>query len=504
MSNYDPNNPYPQQPPQGGYPTQPIPPQQGGYPPQQGGYPPQQGGYPPQQGGYPPQQGGYPPQQGGYPPQGPPPADSNKSKKLALFGGIGALVLALVVGGIVFLTGSPAEASEVFLEPADSLSNDPFSNAPLADPPDPTLAQPATQNASSLSGATSAASSNGGKVGLYGGSLNQKMCDAGKIVQYLAQNPDKAKAWVAAFNADPDLGWVNGKLTTTDIPAYVAALTPVILLEDTRVTNHGFSRGKPYRMNSVLQKGSAVLVDKNGVPRVRCYCGNPLLAPVPVNGTPKYKGKVWKDFDKSKIRVVKAELKPINQFHVRIPALPTGNITVINLGVPCSNTAGAPQVPGCIPWDAWLKNRSGGKTPPPTTPPPTTAPPTVPAPPTATPTVPAPPTATPTVAPPTKPAPTTAPPTTAAPTTAPPSGKISLSSGGQTAQGLDKFFVTLTGYPPNSLVKITCGDAVRGDGYGFAVTVDANGNSSQTGKFYSTDSPTGVYCRDSNGNKATF
>ena len=57
------------QPPQNGYPNQA---QQNGYPNQQNGYPNQQNGYPNQGGGYPDQQGGYEPRGNAHPPtQGP-------------------------------------------------------------------------------------------------------------------------------------------------------------------------------------------------------------------------------------------------------------------------------------------------------------------------------------------------------------------------------------------------------------------------------------------------
>jgi len=105
------------------------------------------------------------------------------------------------------------------------------------------------------------------------------MCDAEQLISFLKANDDKAKAWVEALNADPNLRWEKGALTVADIPAYVAKLTPTILRADTLVLNHGYKNGKPTYLNTVLQKGSAVMVDQYGVPRVRCYCGNPLATP---------------------------------------------------------------------------------------------------------------------------------------------------------------------------------------------------------------------------------
>ena len=61
--------------------------------------------------------------------------------------------------------------------------------------------------------------------------------------------------------------WRGGQqLRITDIRSYVSELTPLVLLVDTRVTNHGFRKGRPTPHQSVLQAGTAVLVDRVGVP----------------------------------------------------------------------------------------------------------------------------------------------------------------------------------------------------------------------------------------------
>jgi hypothetical protein len=64
-----------------------------------------------------------------------------------------------------------------------------------------------------------------------------------------------------------------------DIPQFLDALTPVRLRYDTRVTNHGFRDGEARPFQAILQAGTAVLVDRHGVPRNRCSCGNPLTEP---------------------------------------------------------------------------------------------------------------------------------------------------------------------------------------------------------------------------------
>lgn len=116
-----------------------------------------------------------------------------------------------------------------------------------------------------------------GSPGLFGGTGDNGVCAADALVAFLASEPDKAKAWVAAFNADPTFTWSGGdELDVSDIPAYVDELTATFLEVDTRVTNHGFRDGVATPRESLLEAGTAVLVDADGEPRVRCFCGNPL------------------------------------------------------------------------------------------------------------------------------------------------------------------------------------------------------------------------------------
>ena len=106
------------------------------------------------------------------------------------------------------------------------------------------------------------------------------------LVAFLAANPVKATAWAAALDADSTLRWSGGdSLTAGDIKAYVGGLTPAILAADTRVTNNGFKDGRATPHQSLLKKGTAVLVDDEGIPRVRCFCGNPLQPPDGGGGT---------------------------------------------------------------------------------------------------------------------------------------------------------------------------------------------------------------------------
>jgi len=142
----------------------------------------------------------------------------------------------------------------------------------------------------------------GNAPGLYGGTGDQSSCDVQQLVDFLRNNVDKAKAWAK----------VQG-ISVDEIPGYIATLTATVLTYDTRVTNHGFKDGTATKIQSILQKGTAVLIDKFGEPRARCACGNPLLQPEPAS-TPKYKGDTWDDFDPTKVVSVAPALDPVSTF----------------------------------------------------------------------------------------------------------------------------------------------------------------------------------------------
>jgi hypothetical protein len=150
-------------------------------------------------------------------------------------------------------------------------------------------------------------------VGLFGGSLRYSRCARGRLVDFLTSSPEKARAWISVLNSDPTLYWSGGsRLTVADIRSYVFELTPVILRTDTWVTNHGYSGGRATAIQSVLQAGTAVLVDAYGVPRVKCYCGNPLLPPRRFR--PVFRGPRWTGFDPRRVIIVTRSTTIIDRF----------------------------------------------------------------------------------------------------------------------------------------------------------------------------------------------
>lgn len=204
----------------------------------------------------------------------------------------------LVVGGFRFFSGG-----EVFLEATDDPGPQPFTADSGLRFPNVDRAMP--------TGGTGIPSVSGGTPGLYGGVRNSPECFGAQIVDFLSGEPAKAAAWAA----------VQG-INVEEIAAFVDRLTPAVLLQDTRVTNHGYADGRAAPRQSVLQAGSTVLVDDRGVPRVRCACGNPLLAPEPTGVTPRYQGAPWNGFTESGLSVIVPQENPLDVFS--LVDLPTG------------------------------------------------------------------------------------------------------------------------------------------------------------------------------------
>jgi hypothetical protein len=215
---------------------------------------------------------------------------------------IGAALVAAVILTIVLTRpdGGSVAAGEVFLQPAASTGQDPFtaSTARTSAPATPTpVPNPSETRANVTQGV------DGATPGLYGGTRKVASCDVEKQITALTADPDKNKAFASVLDIDP-----------SGVPDYLRALTPVQLRMDTRVTNHGYRNGAPTSYQAVLQAGTAVLVDGHGVPRVRCACGNPLLPPVAVKGTTRLKGEPWPRFSSAHVVVVRPAAQVVDVF----------------------------------------------------------------------------------------------------------------------------------------------------------------------------------------------
>jgi hypothetical protein len=204
----------------------------------------------------------------------------------------GVLVLLLIGGGafIVLRDGPVAQApGEVLLEPADEPGPGTFTASVAAEPAPPAPVRLTTTRLRAAPAPAAAPaqirSVQGPSPGLYGGTRNAAACDPEQLISFLQQNPDKAAAFAQVEGIQPSF-----------IPQFVRDLTPLILRADTRVTNHGFRNGRATPRQSVLQAGTAVLVDDLGIPRVKCGCGNPLAPPAPIATSVTYRGPQWTGF----------------------------------------------------------------------------------------------------------------------------------------------------------------------------------------------------------------
>lgn len=227
--------------------------------------------------------------------------------------------------------------------PKDSAGSNPFSASVAKTPTGSTVPDATVPPAAIASSVLT--TQDGSTPGLYGGTRNVSSCDSKQLVDFLAANPDKGQAF-----ADTE------SITPAQIPAYIASLTPVILRADTRVTNNGFANGRATPFQAVLEAGTAVLVDNFGVPRVRCFCGNPLLAPQYIQ--PVYEGPTWQGFTPAAVVIVAPAPAPIT------------NITIVdvNTGKPFDRPVGTDgtkdkDTPASTATNTTTPRVSGGSTP---------------------------------------------------------------------------------------------------------------------------------------------
>lgn len=164
--------------------------------------------------------------------------------------------------------------------------------------------------------------------GLYGGSGSDAICDLPALIDTLEADEALGAAWASAAGVDADA-----------IGATVRSWTPALLSADTLVVNHGFVDGRANAFHSVLQTGTAVLVDEFGVPALRCACGNPLLEPAgSIDADTETRGDAWEGFDADRVITVEAPGEPPGSLTVTDiesgdrfdVALPDGDLTVLD------------------------------------------------------------------------------------------------------------------------------------------------------------------------------
>jgi hypothetical protein len=224
-----------------------------------------------------------------------------------------ALSAALLVAGCGGDRAKDTKSSgEVFLQPVAAQGPDPFTDSTATDeaghPPVTRTPQSAPSTGSASETLRSVRSISGGTPGLYGGTERAASCDVERQIRFLTADRAKARAFAQAEG-----------ISQVAIPGYLRGLTSVVLRADTRVTNHGFRDGQAADFQSVLQAGTAVLVDNRGVPRVRCACGNPLRPATALRDTPATSGRSWSGYRPAEVVVVTPAPQVIT------------NITIINI-----------------------------------------------------------------------------------------------------------------------------------------------------------------------------
>lgn len=208
------------------------------------------------------------------------------------------------------------ETVDVALAPAAAIGANAFATTQWASPADPAVAQEATGTAPG-GDAQAVTAVDGSDVGLYAvpWGTSYSTGEAPSLLVELNAEPARAEAFVQALNSDPDLGW-GGTLAVADLEAYLKQLSQVALAEDTWVTHHAYAGGSATATQAVLQKGSVVLIDRYGVPRVRAVSGDPLTAPEVGEGVGivASAGKAWPDFEPSAVVAVSPAASVLNSF----------------------------------------------------------------------------------------------------------------------------------------------------------------------------------------------
>ncbi|MFJ1596357.1 DUF6777 domain-containing protein [Streptomyces sp. NPDC088261] len=201
----------------------------------------------------------------------------------------GALVLSGCGGGG---TSAP-RAKELFFQPAGDPGAHPFTESTVTATSEGPPAARRSARGATAAPVGAARALPGSTPGLYGAARSVSSCDVERQIRLLTEDRTRSRAFARGAG-------IGGSA----VPAFLRGLTPVVLRADARVTGHGYRDGTAAPYQSVLQAGTAVMVDERGLPRVRCACGNPLRAPVPVRGAVVNRGKRWAGYAPGRVVVI--------------------------------------------------------------------------------------------------------------------------------------------------------------------------------------------------------
>ena len=175
---------------------------------------------------------------------------------LALLLGVGAFFVGMLVGD----DPDPTEATSTFYSGVGTVGPDAFS---------PSFAT--EQYVGDVVDANGSVGTDDpdlyvGRPPTYGGS-GSNACDIEGMIKFFALNPERAAEWAKVQ-----------KISVKEIRSFLESLRPVFLKKNVKLTMFGFAAGRAYGYSAVIEAGTAVLIDDEGMPRVRCACGNPLIA----------------------------------------------------------------------------------------------------------------------------------------------------------------------------------------------------------------------------------
>ena len=216
----------------------------------------------------------------------PPQNSSNQTKRLGLIGLVVVVVAALVAASLFMVTRDNTTETAVstysdvpidppVFEPRGARGADPF--FPVEDQVLDFRRTVEARSGQIMTAAEIEALDESVKTGLFGGT-EENTCDPERLISFLYANPDLGEVWAGVHNIE-----------FNEIAEYVRSLEIRILAESTNVINHGFdpATGGAYEIDTILDAGTAVLVDADGNIRTRCYCGNPIKPKPPQYRPPR-------------------------------------------------------------------------------------------------------------------------------------------------------------------------------------------------------------------------
>jgi hypothetical protein len=190
----------------------------------------------------------------------------------------------------------PANPERILMQSSDRPGDDTFTSSVAQ-------ASVTSRLPSSIPDAGTPGRFSGSSDGFYAATRGTSGCDASELGTLLKASPGKARSWAAA-----------ARVAAADITPYINSLTPAFTRADIRVTDYGLVGDRPVGRQAVMGAGTAVLLDRTGVPRVRCISGNPLGPPRTVPSNAGYIGSGWAGFRPDAAIVVQPASEPLSAF----------------------------------------------------------------------------------------------------------------------------------------------------------------------------------------------